>query len=34
MCFFSTAGLAGMNWTDDYWRGEGVEVDNAIPSMG
>lgn len=27
--FFSTASSAGMKWTDDYWRGKGVEVENV-----
>ena len=32
--FFSAASSAAMKWTDDYWRCEGVEVDNAKPSTG
>ena len=27
--FFSTVSSVAMKWTDDYWRGKGVEVDNA-----
>lgn len=27
--FFSTASSAAMKWTDDYWRGKGVEVENV-----
>ncbi|WP_259398300.1 hypothetical protein [Pseudoalteromonas sp. SR41-8] len=29
MCFFSAASSAAMKWTDDYWRGKGVEVKNV-----